>query len=204
MQRRRTKANRVSILLSGCRSQAFVFIALLGYVLPHRTNEMMPNNPYPGMIYDVYTLKVRETFKGPSKYESDRSAVVNLFAPATSNGACAVNLQKGYYILSGTFLGGNLYTSFCNLRKKWAYVTWNILKGMRGEYSKGCGCSMGLCIYSKCRRLLPGCEGFHNNRKINNECREKYQQCLPKGTTCSWVGRRTCSLSPSTIYNNNY
>ncbi|XP_068701453.1 metalloproteinase inhibitor 3-like [Montipora capricornis] len=169
--------------------------ALLAYVKSKRTNAVMPNNPYPGIVYDAYTLTVRETFKGHSAFESHRYAVVELYT-LPSFGSCAVNLAKGYYILTGTFLGGNLYTKFCNLQKKWKDVTWKQLMGMRGEYNKGCGCSMGLCVYPKCRQLLPGCEGFHNNRNVNHVCREKYQQCSRNGATCAWVGRRCDQVSP--------
>ena len=157
----------------------FLSPVVYAHVRPLHGNKIMPK-----ITASIYTLKIKEIFEGPPFLKSSLQANVNLTTPPTF-GSCTVKLQSGDYVISGRISNGNLYSGFCNFQTKWALTTLNQRLGMHGEYNKGRSCSMGICIAKKCRQLLPGCEGFSRNINI---CREKYQTCVRKDTTCTWVG----------------
>ena len=168
-----------------------------------QTNQKMPNNPQTGLIYDVYTMRVRYTYKTHPVINTsvdNRRLTVKLYSPAAFGGPCfALNLQTGSnYVVSGKITHGNIFTDHCrHFQMKWPNLTWQQLRGMRGEYSKGCGCAIGFCIY--CKNLLPGCRDF--KFQAFDLCRDKYQHCEkrvgPRGeTSCAWVNSRKCSAVP--------
>lgn len=160
---------------------------VLAHVRPLHAYNLTPKKPA-----SVYTLKIKEIFKGPPFLKSSLQANVNLTTPPAF-GSCTVNLQSGDYVISGRISNGNLYSGFCNFQEKWALTTSNQWLGMRGEYNKGRTCSIGLCIARNCRQLLPGCERF--SRNIDLACREKYQTCVRNETTCTWVGDKGCRFN---------
>lgn len=159
---------------------------VLAHVRPLHAYNLMPTIP---AAASVYTLKIKEIFKGPPFLKSSLQANVNLTTPP-SFGFCGVKLQSGEYVISGRISNGNLYSGFCNFQMKWALTTSNQRLGMRGEYNNGRSCSIGLCIARNCRQLFPGCEGNPSN--IDQDCRKKYQTCVRNATTCTWVGEKEC------------
>jgi len=178
-------------------------VVFLGYVMSMQTNQKMPNNPQTGLIHDVYTMRVRYTYKTHPVINTsvdNRRSTVKLYSPAAFGGPCfALNLQTGSnYVVSGKITHGNIFTDHCrHFQMKWPNLTWQQLRGMRGEYSKGCGCAIGFCIY--CKNLLPGCRDF--KFQAFDLCRDKYQHCEkrvgPRGeTSCAWVNSRKCSAVP--------
>ena len=100
------------------------------HVRPLHGNKIMPKK-----TASIYTLKIKEIFKGPPFLKSSLQANVNLTTPPTF-GSCTVKLQSGDYVISGRISNGNLYSGFCNFQKKWALTTLNQRLGMRGEYNK--------------------------------------------------------------------
>lgn len=170
---------------------------VLAYVTSPPKDEFMPNRRYP-MPYkeQVYTLRVRETFKGHAYVKTDRAKYAKIYTPP-GWGSCRVNLQQRVdYLLSGKIVGGNMYVRFCNWWKKWSYLTPEQQLGVRTLYSKGCECSIGFCFSPKCQNLLTGCEGY--DRNVDNFCRAKYQRCEKQISfngerKCAWVGSKMCS-----------
>ena len=149
----------------------------------------------------VYTLEVKEIFKGQSNVEiNPLTNQVKIYAP--SNGSsCAIWLQPGKeYVLLGRVLlmqgKPKLFHGFCDWHKEWADLTTEQLLGIQSLYGKGCICSIGFCFTPNCRNLLPGCDGYDYN--VDQECRENYQRCArqisPRGEIkCAWIGRKMCS-----------
>jgi len=154
----------------------------------------MPNIRTP-MTYNVYQLRIVETFKGREHVQKnllipDESFdLANLYAPL-SRMSSAVHLNKNSeYLLIGKVLEGNLYISFCDWRQKWANVTWVQLEGVRTQYSKGCQCSIGFsfCFTNNCPAR--GCDRFPDP---DFDCRAKYDRCEINidGKSCSWLSKR--------------
>lgn len=161
----------------------------------------MPNNPYTVPVQwripeRVFTLRLLHIFKGHAAIKANlfRSYYVKLYTPPSGQ-TCRVHLELGVdYVLFGKIVGGNLYLSFCNWRKKWADVTPEQRVGMRTQYSRGCQCLIGVCFRPECRQLLTGCDGY--DRNVNHDCRAKYQRCEAHVSfrgerRCAWIGRES-------------
>ena len=158
----------------------------------------MPNtvNNFPWKPYQVYKLRILDTFKGgehvqKNKIPYSRSfSFVNLYTPS-SGVSSRVHLDlNDEYLVFGKIMAGNLYTSLCDWRQKWLYATVEQRKGVELQYSKGCRCAIGLsfCFNKNCPKQLTGCDGFDQSFK----CRAKYGWCEMNigGQTCSWQAGR--------------
>lgn len=194
---------RVSILPIEAISETSFDFSLTSTVVAVRVtsqprSQVMPNSNIP-MLFQAYELRLLAIFKDDEKAIKANSRgfnKVSLYtAPAFPSSSCSVTLQLGsFYVLSGKFKDGNLYTRFCDRREKWTDFSETRLTELRERYrnySKGCECWIGpFCfLYPKSRCGLRGCNGYDVN--IDFACRKTFQRCEKLDETkCAWTGRR--------------
>ena len=183
---------------------------------------MVISGPTPEGHHDVYTISIREVFKGLPQGAQERAFGVldhaltaKLYTPSrqvSSHLAGPFGIKRGteYFIYGVIIQGGKLFTSFSYLREAWNKVTQRQKANLRGYYEAGCRqCRMkpGNCTAesdARCEEKLPGCEKKAQELYYSFKafCWRKFEHCEvdETGQRCHWKENndsRNCKKNPS-------
>ncbi|KAJ7363324.1 Metalloproteinase inhibitor 2 [Desmophyllum pertusum] len=157
--------------------------------------------------HDVFTITIKEVFKGLSHGQQERAFGVfdtelttKLHTPYSYmsdkvSGPFGIKMGTEYFLYGDIIEGGKLFTKFSDLREPWARVSSRQKANLRGYFEAGCRqCQFKphACAGSdpECRQRLPGCEQKARELSFSwkSICWRRFEHCEvdETGQRCHW------------------
>ncbi|CAG2202334.1 unnamed protein product [Mytilus edulis] len=143
-----------------------------------------------------YIVNIKKVFKAGPEYEN---ATKTMIISSTSGSGVGELEMDVNYVITGTIMDDNLYTSICEWVKPYHNLTKAQKNGLRFKYDSGCQCEFSFCREGQCGQLDSNntCEWEFG---IMFDCYHDDGICFHNGEECFWRETRKFRQCEDNIY----